>query len=220
MDHHWHHWIAIVTNDAIVAIANNVAPSCYWQSWPWHCDVMAPLLPFKWDKWWPITPMTIAIGANGDEVNCLLPWTQLPLATMDCHLFYFCRQWRDAQLVRTLLSKNFWTFSQWNIFSFKFLTMFLKKLHNDSNYSYEIDMDFILKSMKTEKFDGRRKRFCRKNKFGIYQGFYSSAEGYSYKTQARLFSRDSPYFTPQSRFPDHSAESTGRDCIESSELRP
>ena len=43
---------------------------------------------------------------------------------------------------------------------------------------------------------------------------YSSAEGFPYKTQCL----EGPgSFNPQSQFPDHSAESTGIDCIDSAE---
>ena len=39
-------------------------------------------------------------------------------------------------------------------------------------------------------------------------------------TRLKVFNQGPSSFNPQSRFPDHSAESTRRDCMASSELRP
>jgi hypothetical protein len=54
--------------------------------------------------------------------------------------------------------------------------------------------------------------------FGIYQGFTALAEGYPYKILDFLPGPSS--FNPQSRFPDYSAESTGRACIDTAVLSP
>ena len=39
-------------------------------------------------------------------------------------------------------------------------------------------------------------------------------------TRLKVFYQGTSSFNPQSWFPDHSAESTGRDCIDSSGLSP
>ena len=39
-------------------------------------------------------------------------------------------------------------------------------------------------------------------------------------TRLKIFWQGLSSFNPQSRFPDHSAESTGRDCLDSAELSP
>jgi hypothetical protein len=52
--------------------------------------------------------------------------------------------------------------------------------------------------------------------FGIYQGFTAFPEGYPYKILD--FWQGPSSFNSQSRFPDHSAESTGRVCINTAVL--
>ena len=52
----------------------------------------------------------------------------------------------------------------------------------------------------------------------FYQGF--TAQLKDTLTRLKVFWQGPSSFNPQSRFPDHSAESTGRDCIDSAELRP
>ena len=54
--------------------------------------------------------------------------------------------------------------------------------------------------------------------FGIYKGF--TAELKDIHTRLKVLWQGPSLFNPQSRFPDHLAESTGRDCIDSAQLSP
>ena len=113
-DHHCCHRIVNVGIDAVVAILANGPFFFWWRFWPRHRHLMAPLVPFKCLQMWP--PMAIANDEShwrqwwwgAPFVPSALPM-HLPLATMDLHLFNFCRhwqqwhQWRDVQFVITLL---------------------------------------------------------------------------------------------------------------------